>query len=469
VRERNIAREEERQMSPWDFGGPPARHGGEYDEYSEYGEYREHGESRNSDDFDGGNFSPISYERDLYPPDVGLWLDAGQDADDYEDVEDYAGPVTPDPPRQDTTPLGLPLGMPPRSPWPDQSWPPRVQPPRSTRWLIPVAVAVAAALIAGTTFVLLRGGHQASPPAAARPAAPTVSAPPMAGARSPLTMGQARQILASYTNANNAANDQMSYALLGTIETGSSYAIDAGIYRVQRAEKAAPYPAFGPRQTRFYIPRLPVAQYPHWFVVQVANASLARPSKVTGTEYLVFTQATPGAPWRNAVEPYVVGGAALPQLAVGADGLAIPVNPDATSLVMPPAAIAQVTAAALDGGKEGIANPGNLADRLDAGFWHSKLPAATVTDRHMTSDGQVFGLQTADGGALLFYTDAAMLTLMPPAGEAIHLTVPGFYSSSQSLRVAMIGYLDQFATYVPPRGGTGMRVVADYSGITQRH
>jgi hypothetical protein len=282
-------------------------------------------------------------------------------------------------------------------------------------------------------------------------------------------MAQARQILASYTSTNNSANNQMSNALLGTIETGSSYAIDAGIYRVKRAEKAAPYPAFGPRQSLFYIPRLAPAQYPHWFVVQVVNASLASPGKSVGTEYLLFTQAAPGAPWRNAVEPYAVSGAVLPQVAIGADNLAIPVNPDTTSLAISPGAVAQLTAAALDGGKQGMATPGNLADRLDQGFWHAKLPTAKVLDRHMISDGQVFGLQTSDGGALLFYTDAALLTLVPPAGEAIHLTIPGFYSPGQNLRMAAMGYLDQFATYVPPRGGTSLRVVADYSGMTARH
>jgi hypothetical protein len=48
----------------------------------------------------------------------------------------------------------------------------------------------------------------------------------------------------------------------------------------------------------------------------------------------------------------------------------------------------------------------------------------------------------------------------------MHLSIPGFYSSGQNLSRAGIGYLEQFATYVPPRGGTGLRVVADYSGIT---
>jgi len=468
-------------MSPWDFGGSQPGQGGEYDEYGEYRQYGEQPAVGNSDDFDGGDFSPISYERDPFPPDVAAWLNNRHSFEDVEDVEDYAGPVNPEP-RYDTTPLGLPLarsldtsrGGPPRgparSPWPDESWPPRVpQRPGRPRWTIPAAVALAVALTAGATSFLLTSGHPARAPIATPPASPSVTAQPTAGGSEPLTMAQARQILVTYTSANNSANAQMSSALLGTIETGSSYAIDAGIYRVKRAEKAQPYPAFGPRQSRFYIPRLPPAQYPHWFVVQVVNVSLASPGKDEGTEYLLFTQAAPGAPWRNAVEPYVVGGVAVPQVALGADGLAIPVNPDTTSLAIPPGAIAQLTAAALDGGKQGMATPGNLADRLDEGFWHAKLPTAKVLDRHMISDGQVFGLQTSDGGALFFYTDAALLTLVPPAGEAIHLTIPGFYSPGQNLSMAAMGYLDQFATYVPPRGGTDVRVVADYSGMTARH
>ncbi len=279
-------------------------------------------------------------------------------------------------------------------------------------------------------------------------------------------MARARQILAGYTTANNRANAAMSDALLAAIETGSSYSIDAGIYRVQRAEKAAPYPAFGPRQTQIYIPREPAGGYPHWFVAQVVDVGLAAPRKVDGTEYLVFTQAAPGAPWRNAVEPYVVGGGAIPRVAVGAGGLAVPVSAAATSLAVPPTAIARLTAASLDGAGGGPANPGNLADGLDRRFWRQKLPAATVTDRHAPGPGQVFGLATAGGGALLFYTDTALLHLAPPAGDALHLAIPGFFSPGHARGAASIGYTEQFATYVPPRGGPGLRIVADYSGIT---
>jgi hypothetical protein len=282
-------------------------------------------------------------------------------------------------------------------------------------------------------------------------------------------MAQARQVFGAYTTANNRANARMSDALLHTIETGSSFAIDAGLYRVQRAEKAAPYPAFSAQQARFYIPQEPSAVYPHWFVVQAVNANLADPKKATGTEYVLFTQDTPGAPWRNAIEPYVLGTALMPHVRVGADGLAIPVGLDDGSLAIAPAAIAQMTAAWLDGAKGGPATPGNLADGLDKKFWHKSLPAATVLDRHLPAAQQVFGLRTRNGGALLFYTDSAVLTLIPPAGDAMHLTIPGFFSPGQALNAAEIGYMDQFAAYVPPRGGSALRIVADYSGITTRY
>lgn len=408
-------------MSQWDFGGPPPAH---------------------SDDFEGGAFRPISYERDpYYPP-----------------------------------------AAPPTRPLPDQSWPPRVPPRRGSRRLIAGAVVAAFAAAAGAGTVLLTGGHPASrasgaagaPGASGAPARQSI-APPGASASAsagsgarPVTMARATRILAGYTTANNKANAAMSDGLLAGIETGSSYAIDAGIYRVQRAEKAAPYPAFGPQQAQFYIPREPAGSYPRWFVAQVVNTSLAAPRKVDGIEYLVFTQAAPGAPWRDAAEPYVLGGQATPRVAVGADGLATPVSANTTSLAIAPAAIARATAAALDGAPAGPANPGNLADGLDQAFWHKKLPAATVRDQHAPGPGQVFGLRTTGGGALFFYTDSARLSLTPPAGEALHLTIPGFFSPGQARSGAAIGYLEQFATYVPPRGGSGLRIVGDYSGITQR-
>ena len=469
-------------MSQWDFGMPPAEDhdspdatapfpppayqpGGNYEQYRQYDRYDEYGEEI---------ASPITYERDPYYPGPDPYA-AGPDpyaAGPYAAGPDpYAGPA---PGQASRASFGPVQPEPPTQPtpvWPGESWPPPAGGGRR-RWLVPSLVAAAAAAVGLGLFLTSGGGGTASATRSApplQPVQPAASSPPArpAGA-GPLTMAQAQQVMAGYTTANNQANAQRSGTMLATVETGSSFAIDTGLYRQQQAQHAAPYPAFAPMRALYYIPRQAAATYPHWFVAKVFNAYMSNPKKVTGTEYVVFTQAGPGAPWKNTVEPYMLSGASVPQITVGADGLATPVPADTASLAVSPARIGQLTAASLDGTGT-LGDPGNLADRLDAKFWQSKVPAASITDQHATAGGQVFGLATAGGGALLFYTDTAELTLTPPQGETLHLSIPGFYSGGQALSRAGVGYLEQFATYVPPRGGTGLRVVADYSGITAAH
>ena len=407
-------------MSPWDYGRPPS---GRQDPYA--GEDTFRSEEDNSTDR-----YPITWERDQgEPPTARL---------DWRDL--------------------------------DVDWPPRRRRRPRARWVVAALVAVAAGSVGAALALTGNSGRSGQPGAASSPL-PTVApmaptAPPSPAGQGALTLTQASQVLANYTTANNTANAQRSDSVLGAIETGSSYAVDAGLYRLQQAENAATYPAFGPQREQYYIPR--ETGYPRWFVVQVANADLNAPAKITSTEYLLFTQTGPGAPWKNAVEPYMLAGAAAPSVALGAGGLAAPVTA-ATALAVPVAQIAQVTASSLDGtamnGTGQLPNPGNLADLMDRAFWQGKLPASSVTDAH-TPSGPVYGLRTTDGGALLFYADAAELTLTAPAGEAMHLTIPGFYSPGQALTSARVGYQEQFATYDPPSGSSGLRVVADYSGIT---
>jgi hypothetical protein len=351
------------------------------------------------------------------------------------------------------------------------------------RWLLPAVVMVAGAAV-GAAAVLLTSGHPGTrggqgaggpvappaPPSAARSTpASAAMAPPAAG---PLTMAQAKGVLAGYTTVNNGANAQRSDTLLASVESGSSYAIDAGLYQEQQAAGTAPYPAFGPVQATYYIPRDEPASGPRWFVVQVANAFTSNPEKVTSDEYLLFTQSAPGGAWQDTVEPYLLSGVSAPRITVGADGLATAATPDTASVAVAPSQLPAATAASLDGagtGPAAIADPGNLADRGDQKFWQGKIAGAAVTDTHAAAagaDGPEFALLTSDGGALAFYTDAAEVTITPPPGSALRLTIPGFYSPSQALAQARVSYLEQFAAYDPPAGGGAPRVVADYSGIT---
>ena len=342
-------------------------------------------------------------------------------------------------------------------------------------WLLPGSAVAAVVAVAVVTVVLTSahssGQHSGGfvPP----PVTPVKTAPVPSRsttAAGPLTMAQAQSVVAEYTTVNNDANAQGSDTLLAAVETGSSYAIDAGLNQTREAVKGAPYPAFSPVQSTYFIPGDEPAAGPHWFVVEVANAFLSNPKKVTSTEYLLFIQATPGGPWRNEIEPYVLPGASPVRIAVGADGLATAVSPGASSVAVAPSKLPAVTAASLDGtGQATISDPGNLVDEGDQQYWQAKVAGGKVTDTHApatSADGQEFALSTVGGGALVFYTDAAQVTVTPPADSALHLSVPGLYSSAQALTVARLSYLEQFAAYDPPASDGAPRIIADYSGIT---
>ena len=363
------------------------------------------------------------------------------------------------------------------------------QRPSGRRWLVPAVVAGLAAVI-GATLVLLNGAHSgrastvgavqpmtSATAATSRPATSRTTAPRKMAvvAAPPLTLAAAKDALAEYTAVNNGANAERSDSELALVETGASYAIDASTYALQRAAGRPPYPAFAPVTATYYIPRSEPADGPRWFVVRVANAFAANPKNVTSTEYLLFTQSAPGGPWRNAVEPYLLPGANAAQIAIGANGLATAVSVTSASLAAAPGQLARLTAASLDGAGGGVfvtgASPG-LADRSDRKFWQAKLPTATVADTDAAAagaGGQTFALLTSNGGALVFYTDSAELTITPSPGSKLHLNVPGLYSAAQALTSARLAYLDQFAAYDPPATAGAPTVIGAYSGITGKN
>jgi hypothetical protein len=345
------------------------------------------------------------------------------------------------------------------------------------RWPVLAAIAAAAAA-AGSAAVLLAGRPPASPagPAAAAPPAARASgspspspssspSPPAAAA--PLTLAQAEAVVARYTAVNNDANAQRSDTLLATVETASSYAIDAGSYLFRQG--TPPYPPFAPARAAYYIPRDEPGTGPRWFAVLVANAFASDPQTVTSSEYLLFTQQAPGSPWRDAAEPYLLPGSVAPEVTAGPDGLATAVSAGTASLAVAPGQLPAGTAAALDGAaRPVVAVPAGLADAGDKRFWQGRLPGGTVTDAHAPAGG-TFALRTAGGGALVFYAVTAQLTVTAPPGATVRLAVPGFYSASQPLTRAGMTYLEQFAVYDPPAGGQPPAVIADYSGITGKN
>jgi hypothetical protein len=328
-------------------------------------------------------------------------------------------------------------------------------------------------------------GHGAAPGAGhgGTGTAPTghasAGAQPGAGQPPAISKADAENVVASYSQVNNKANAAHSDSLLATIEGGSSYTMDAGAYRFELGQPSqAAYVPFQLTGTTYYIPRLSQGSYPRWFAVKSTYTTTAD-GKTLSNAYLVFAQDSAGAPWKDVVEPDILPGQSLPQIAVDSSGYAQSVAPDADGLNVAPDKIGQVTAEWLD---QVAANKsdsvikdesGNLTDLQDEVFWRSGQGGTPMdaTDVHSAPAGRVFALKTTSGGALVFYTTDAQLTLSPPDGAAIGaITIPGYYSPSSSagLTKATVGYVEQFATYIPPAGSNARDVVADISSIASR-
>jgi hypothetical protein len=292
-----------------------------------------------------------------------------------------------------------------------------------------------------------------------------------------ITRAAAQRVLAAYSTANNQANKLRDDGLLAAIETGSSYQMDAGGYRFLRASDpvGADYAPLELTDPAFYIPREAASAFPHWFVAEVTYVYPQNPGNTSGPGYVLFTQASPGAAWKDALEPNILTGSGpVPKIAADAQGYAekASVARGSTGLSVAPGLLAPVTASALDSSAAArITVPDNLQDQKDQAFWRSRLPqGATDTDTHLQAPGAVYGLQTANGGALLFYAVNAQLTLAPPDGQSFQVDIPGYYSPAATQTSAVVGYIDQFATYDPhdpPHSGSP-RIVGDTSGIASR-
>jgi hypothetical protein len=321
------------------------------------------------------------------------------------------------------------------------------------------------------TIRISPAGNPAATPGQQAPSVRSGGTTPAAAEPAALTKAAAEHILASYWQVNNTANQSRSGTLLKTIETGSSYSIDAGTYQMDRVTDPAnrQYTAFTAQNATYYIPRQPAGAYPRWFVARITYASLAAPQHPTGAGYVLFTQAAMNAPWKNDLEPYLLPGTGPgPFIETDSHGYATVASAaDQAGLSVTSAQIQEATAESLDSSSATVNNPGNLADLRDEAYFSGRLPArSTDTDKHSTW-GRVFALKTAGGGVLAFYALTAQLTLASPPGQTFQVSIPGFYSSSQTLTSAVIGYAEQFTAYIPP-GQASPRILADASGITGR-
>jgi hypothetical protein len=317
----------------------------------------------------------------------------------------------------------------------------------------------------GSPYPLSASGEPGSTAAPTTPPpSPSASASASPGQlEPPLTLAQAQQVVAGYWQTNSQANADLSESLLGEIETGSAYSLDAGIFKMDQAADPASRPrlAFDVSSPVYYIPREAANVYPHWFVVRFSYTPAAGSSTSPGVGYLVFTQTAPGATWQVALEPYLLHGSVPPFILADSQGYATAAAAgDATG----PGQIPGQTAASLDGTSSAVTIPGTLSDLYDESAAAGRLPGGSqISDTH-SAQGKVFGLETVGGGVLAFFGLTAQLQISAPAGQVFNLDKPGFYQPDQPLTSVSIGYVDEFAVYLPPGQDPVPQVVADASG-----
>ncbi len=351
----------------------------------------------------------------------------------------------------------------PSGPVPPDGFPPPASRParRARRRFRPWPTAVAASVIiiagaAGITAALLHGG---GPPPPIRPSAvPAIS------------REAAQRVLNAFTPAYNNATAIRSDSLLAAIETGTSYEKDAGANRWLRVSDPGhkKWVSVSLADEALYIPLQPAAAYPRWFAATITRTYPGTP----GPMYVLFTQVSKGAPWKDTYEP-VIQASPAPEIAVAKTGYAEQAPLSGSRLAIPPGQLPALTARALDGSAAAkITDPwaAGLADRLDQVFWKgyglSAARAATDTDTHVAGPGEVFGLRTVGGGTVVFYSVTAQLTLGWPHGQPFHLKIPGYYTYATTQTSAKVGYIEQFAAYDPPHGTPS--VIAETSNIAFR-
>lgn len=375
------------------------------------------------------------------PPD---WMDEGVfiDGDDGRHGWD-SGPASP------TPPYGTPLHHPAR---------------RLPARLI-ATTALVILCITAITFVMFPRKHMIRISPAGNPAATASQPTPgvRSGGKAPaaaepaaltaLTKAAAERILATYWRVNNTANESRSDTLLKTAQAGSSYSMDVGRYQMNRVTDLAnrQHTAFAAENATCYIPRQPAGAYPRWLVARFNHANQAAPQHATGAGYVLFTQAAKNASWKNNLEPHILTGTGRgPFIETDSHGYAIVVSAsDEAGLSVTSAQIQEAIAESLDSSPPRSRIPATSQTC-------ATKPSSRETARRITRHRQALGV----GPGLRLEDDRRRRTrvLRPhgaahpgtPPSQTFQVGIPGFYSSSQTLTSATIGYAEQLAAYIPP-------------------
>jgi len=314
-----------------------------------------------------------------------------------------------------------------------------------------------------------------------------------------VTAAQARQVFASYVAvADRAAVSGRASLALSRVTGVQKQTITAQL-------KAAKTGAGGLARYTYGTPAFYLTQpdgYPLWFVASVQRTLVGRPGTpggaagtagvplaASGRVLMVFAQGSKNGPWLVASISQLLPGASVPPLATDSAGYVATVPLTSGAQLAQPGIAGPLQAAVVDDGPASPAAKIVAAGPLTTGMYAAaRSPATGLT----APPGDVYQwvlegagyrrwvLQTANGGALVFYgmyLDStvevpALLNKGYPVNPGPPITVPGYLSflltpglPAPRTRLESEQVLS-FAAVDPPAGAGKIQVIAIGGGLT---
>ncbi|WP_329199192.1 hypothetical protein [Streptomyces sp. NBC_01435] len=272
------------------------------------------------------------------------------------------------------------------------------------------------------------------------------------------TRSEAAKALSDFTTAYNAADKAYDPALDADRVTGALGAINQAGLKARQKNHPDGNPDHSPLEltdARYLIPKK--AGWPRWFVADTDSNRDQDHGKLDTRWLLVFVKSGPDAGWKVSYLS-VVATAQLPAFAKDSDGGARPVAADSAELAVAPKDLSAQYTQYLQKGTPDVFAPGTATSGWREERRTTRRAGFSYQYIDQPLDSGAFGplgLETEDGGALVFFSSkhferqTAAKGLRPPLNPDVEALLSGEVKSTLT-KERVSGEL----VYVPKKGSS---------------
>jgi hypothetical protein len=333
-----------------------------------------------------------------------------------------------------------------------------------TRWAAVPLGLVLAALAVG----LLLATHACTTSVAVQSAA----APPGA-----LSLATARQVFNTFVTTDDVARAAGDEGLELSLVSDAQVPLTVAVYE-NAAYFGTPAPRYRYGTPKLYVPQM--TGFPFWFAAVVPR--MPAQGGPTRTAIMVFSRPAADDTWQVSLSTLLQPGAALPQIAVDANGHATALATFDHHLLVSPNSTGALQATVAEEGTASVA-----ATMVAPGPYTTGLYKQIVTTkRRITRQGlaydslldgttfPLYALRTADGGALVLYSMNRNTVILRKSVIGRQIEIPPAFAPELYANGSLIVRFEldttetyQYAAEVPPGRASGvMRVIAADGGPT---